>query len=295
MNAKPGAKGAFAAATLLGLLACLLALSGGLGQLTLHPGDPAPRSVESPFELAPAGRSSDDAGTGFQDLLYIVSVFVLASCVVVIVLIVVSPTFRRMLTTMLVSMIYVAGFLLLAARLLERFSNRGGEVLVSQEAEAIGGIPDAAAVSPPTWSFAVVVGALAVAALAVGAFLFVRLRRYWRRRKADSGLGDLVDAVALSADRIRAGADLRSEVIRCYQEMVNILSRRKGQKPTYLTPREFVDSLRDVGMTDLHIDRLTSIFELVRYGRREDARFAEEALSCLDAIRDAYGALAPTT
>ena len=196
---------------------------------------------------------------------------------------------------MLVSMLYAAGFLLFAARLMDRFFARGGEALVTQGSEAIGSIPDAAAVSPPTWSFAVVVAALAVASLAVGTFLFVRLRRVWRRRNADSGMGDLVDAVALSADRIRAGADLRGEVIRCYQEMVNILSRRKRQQPTYLTPREFADSLRDLGMTDLHIDRLTSIFELVRYGRREDARFAEEALSCLDAIRDAYGALSPTT
>jgi len=293
MNAKVSVKAALAATALVGLLACLLVLSGGLGQLRLHPGDPVSRSAEVPLEVGAGVSSLNGAWPGIQNLLHIVSVFVLACSVVFIVLIVVSPTLRRMLMPTLVSMLTAAGFLLIAARMMERFSVQPGETLVSQQVEATAeGIPDATAVSPPTWSFAVAAGVLATIAFAVGALLFVRFRRYWHRRgRRNSGLKELVDQVALSADRIRSGVDLRGEVIRCYQEMVNILSPRKGEKPTYLTPREFADSLRDAGMADLHIDRLTSIFELVRYGRREDARFAKEALTCLDAIRDAYGAV----
>lgn len=101
-------------------------------------------------------------------------------------------------------------------------------------------------------------------------------------------LDELVEAVTAAADRIRFGEDAAGVVQRCYATMVKILSRRSDVDPTYLTPREFAHSLQRAGLRIQHVEQLTSMFELVRYGGRSDDRFAEQAIGCLDVVRAAY-------
>jgi hypothetical protein len=57
---------------------------------------------------------------------------------------------------------------------------------------------------------------------------------------------------------------------------------------SYFTPREFAARLRSSGMMLAHIDRLTAIFEQVRYGGRSGGAFVDEAIGCLEAIEEAY-------
>jgi hypothetical protein len=72
-----------------------------------------------------------------------------------------------------------------------------------------------------------------------------------------------------------------SEVLR---ENRNI-ERRKA-----MTPREFEEHLTEIGMSDEHTQRLTQLFEGVRYGARPSrGRTVLEARSCLRAIIAAYG------
>ena len=89
--------------------------------------------------------------------------------------------------------------------------------------------------------------------------------------------------------RIRQGRPLQGEVIHCYREMDQLLSKRRRIKPTYLTPREFADSLRELGIQSKHVRQLTELFELVRYGNRDDESMAQQALACLDRLRSVYG------
>ena len=75
----------------------------------------------------------------------------------------------------------------------------------------------------------------------------------------------------------------------CYKEMVALLCTQASVSGVAaLTPREFAGALRARGMEDEHVDRLTAIFEQVRYGGRPGIAFADEATACLDAIRVAY-------
>ena len=57
---------------------------------------------------------------------------------------------------------------------------------------------------------------------------------------------------------------------------------------SYFTPREFATHLRKRGMKDEHVDRLTRIFETVRYGGRSGVGFVDEAIACLESIQRAY-------
>jgi hypothetical protein len=56
-----------------------------------------------------------------------------------------------------------------------------------------------------------------------------------------------------------------------------------------MTPREFEQHLAEAGLGDDHIRRLTRLFESVRYGSNIPTKAEEEeALSCLNAIAEAY-------
>ena len=129
-----------------------------------------------------------------------------------------------------------------------------------------------------------------------GAFLAARAYLAKRRRTGKpielSELNELVHSVDAAASRLRAGDDPRTVVLFCYREMVDILSRRGRIVHEHLTPREFADSLVNAGMAEHHVDELTEVFELVRYGERGGQGLADRAMISLEAIRDAYEEIA---
>lgn len=129
--------------------------------------------------------------------------------------------------------------------------------------------------------------ALGVAAL-VAVFLALILPRL--RRRASAGLlSDLAERAGVAARRIRGGEDPREVVLACYSEMSTLLAKaHRVPGVAFLTAREFAALLREAGMGEGHVDRLTAIFEDVRYGWRAGERLAEEAVSCLEAIRTGH-------
>jgi len=159
------------------------------------------------------------------------------------------------------------------------------------EPPTIASAPDEEENGGESWRVWLVVGLAAALLMLGGGSVIEKLRRRAKGTiPAPSGLGEIADWAAEAVERIRAGEDIRSVVQRSYARMADILSRRSDIDPTYLTPREFARSLSRAGMADEHVDRLTEMFELVRYGSRPDARFAESAIACLEAIKRAYAA-----
>jgi len=159
-------------------------------------------------------------------------------------------------------------------------------------------IPESVLSNSPTWALALTAGV--VASLVLGAFAFITIRwiayrRFVEQRKTHQAeitaeQQASAEHAAETAMRIRQGRPLQGEVIRCYREMDQLLSKRRRIKPTYLTPREFAGSLRELGVQSEHIQQLTELFELVRYGKRDDESMAQQALACLDRLRSVYGA-----
>ncbi|MCR4404448.1 MAG: DUF4129 domain-containing protein [Candidatus Acetothermia bacterium] len=143
-------------------------------------------------------------------------------------------------------------------------------------------------VNPPRWSpFLLFLVLLGMAGLLGWRFL----PRFWQRREGSlEGLAGLAGAAAA---QLRGGAAVRDTVLRCYAEMSELLGKRE-QIPSglrkCLTPREFERLLERAGVRSEHVARLSRLFEKVRYGgRRTGPEEAGEAISCLEAIQQAYG------
>ena len=74
--------------------------------------------------------------------------------------------------------------------------------------------------------------------------------------------------------------------MRCYYDMVRVLNEERGiTRPRAMTPREFEERLRELGIPDEPVRRLTRLFEEVRYGAKTPGESEEEqAIFCLNAI-----------
>ena len=124
--------------------------------------------------------------------------------------------------------------------------------------------------------------ALLLALVLVGVVRF--LLRY--RTPQPSPLAELAEQAEDAVEAIRAGADLRDTVVLCYYRMSQALQEQRGiWRETAMTPREFETYLARSGIPVEHVQRLTRLFEKVRYGAKtigaEDER---QALSSLGAI-----------
>ena len=114
-----------------------------------------------------------------------------------------------------------------------------------------------------------------------------RLSRRWKTVPA----GDLADEARLALDSLRAGADVRNTVIRCYTEMCRLVDERRNiQRQQGMTTREFESVLLKEGLPGESVDRITRLFERVRYGAQKLASEEEqEAVRCLSEISELCG------
>ncbi|WP_435180052.1 DUF4129 domain-containing protein [Halorussus sp. AFM4] len=87
-------------------------------------------------------------------------------------------------------------------------------------------------------------------------------------------------AAGEAADRIEDATDVDNEVFRAWREMTDHLDVRN---PAASTPAEFAAAAVDAGMAREDVDRLTALFEEVRYGG--EAPTEERERQALDALR----------
>ena len=110
-----------------------------------------------------------------------------------------------------------------------------------------------------------------------------RVRNRWKTVPAD-----LADEARRARDLIEAGADLKNTVLRCYYEMCRIADEQRNiRRQESMTTREFENVLLEEGLPVESVDRITRLFERVRYGSEELAQEEEqEALQCLSEISE---------
>ena len=123
--------------------------------------------------------------------------------------------------------------------------------------------------------------------LVVGFLLF---RRSKSRHPEESELDHLMDEAAGALDKLRSGGDLKETVIRCYQEMCDTFHEEQGiARRGGMTAREFQLHLSSAGLKDDHIEKLTRLFERVRYGdQSRQPELEREAEQCLAEIVKVY-------
>ena len=120
-----------------------------------------------------------------------------------------------------------------------------------------------------------------------GLVAFYIYRRFFR--KPPSTTDQLRTDAEEAISGIQAGEDLRHVIIRCYADMSQIVNEQRGiQRQEAMTPREFERQLQGFGLPQAAVQRLTRLFEEVRYGNTELGKDAEqEAIHCLTSIIEA--------
>ncbi len=117
--------------------------------------------------------------------------------------------------------------------------------------------------------------------------------RWWMRanRRGSSKL-DLLGAIAqASLGQIASGHDWGDVIIQSYVQMSETVSMRRGLERSHAaTPREFAERLEQAGLPAQAVQRLTRLFEAVRYGARTSSQSdVNEAVACLNSILQACG------
>lgn len=166
-----------------------------------------------------------------------------------------------------------------------------GRLALAGERGGIGG--DGAAVSTPEALFLLV-----VAVAVIGSLLVLLATRGDDDASAtdagDSGmdasdepdLQELARTAGEAADRIET-AEANNEVYRAWREMTAVLD---VERPASSTPGEFAAAAIDAGVDPEPVDRLTAVFEEVRYGDSEPTDERERAaVEALRRIEAAHG------
>jgi hypothetical protein len=274
---------------LLGItILALVLLSGGLSELQFRPGRSL-NLLDGLGGLCPASspRELDEDSLPLGALVLVFWAGLFFSLIFAII----SPQYRKLLLRTFIVML-----LLLFVLNILRSSEPGeivedelepaqvGEESIGQGGEDLSETPDFVS-DPPNW-FMLVVNVVVALLLAVA---FWYLWRFMRAREDDTQTLLAQQAETALSD-LAAGGDLKDVIMRCYASMSQVLYRsRNVRRAEAMTPREFETHLAQIGLQDHYIQRLTRLFESVRYGANAPGEPARrEAVDCLRAIVRAY-------
>jgi hypothetical protein len=279
-------------ALLISLMGILFVLIGGINSVHPLPGKPLP----NPFADVGAATGENPGGPAWGAgavRVFIQSLLALGAGLTLVVLII-SSKHRKQFAVIFVVLLLVA---LILAQVKHIPHMEQAPPPNSAASSDIGAPPpveqvhvDVPNANPTNWQvIAIAIGSSLI--LTGLAFLFF-LKIYpliKARSEGEDLLGALGKSAGMAAHRLVTGDDPRSAILRCYQEMTEIMSQAERiPNYSYFTPREFAAHLRQQGMKDDDVQRLTLIFEAVRYGARSGEEFVDEAIVCLRSIQRSY-------
>jgi hypothetical protein len=265
----------------------IILVAGGLSKLHFHSGETLDvlgllfQNLRPQEAGAPAGSVGGGAMLGlFNIVFWVLLAFTLLYAIV-------SPRYRKQLLRSLITILALAFIL---SRVTEFQGGReqaseqplGSEML--EPAKVSLPEPPPFITNPPGWFLVAVNGFLVLLLLGV-------MWYFWRRLHKPDKKALLAQEAETALSDLEAGGDLKDVVLRCYASMSQVLREsRNVERAKAMTPREFQSHLAEAGLQDQHIQRLTYLFEGVRYGARPSAGRTElEAMACLRAIVQAYG------
>lgn len=274
------------------LIGLLLLLVPNLRRIELQPRQPNTEPLAGVETVSPSGGTKSPGAVGYRIFLQILFIGALASLALIAVGAIFGKSMRIYLLMFAGFVAIILGVYYFAARAPDpepraQESSGLGELL---ETEPSAAIDQPAPPPPPGWAFPAVAILISIGVAVLFAVAWLKLAPRWRSHGENdkTQLEELVETVGSAVDEIQLGGDPRSAVLRCYREMVRILCRSRSIDHVHMTARELADALHRAGFTAAHVDRLTEIFELVRYGNRGGRILAEQAIGCLEAIREAY-------
>lgn len=128
----------------------------------------------------------------------------------------------------------------------------------------------------------VVAGMMGLGLLGAAYFVY---RRFFNRPAAATLAQLALDAEATLLKLQVEDANLRDVVMRSYFDMSKTVSEQGVHRTEGMTPREFEERLITAGLPRRDVERLTRLFEEVRYGHvTAGERQKREAIACMQAI-----------
>jgi hypothetical protein len=110
---------------------------------------------------------------------------------------------------------------------------------------------------------------------------------WWKRQNESSGnpLNNIAKVARMSLDELSREAS-PDAIIRCYERMSEAVGKRRGVERGYaMTAAEFAQKLRNTGLPDEPVNRLTRLFESARYSTHTSTqKDIDEAVLCLTSI-----------
>ncbi len=257
------------------ILGALLVLTANLDDIALAPGRSSPDDEAAAGPSQTATRVSGSTMRLIRHLLFIAFTASLA-------IVLLAALFTRLLRKWLYFTIGLFGALIVFDLFASKLPSTSTSNSFDDDGAAVATVGEA---DPTDWGRVLLAVGLSVAAggtLVLGTHLGVSWWRASRDRRTDPGI---VWELEQLVDRALAGCEDTDLVLRCYHEMVALLSRAERIEHATLTAREFTDRLRDLGLQSDAVDRLTELFELVRYGHRDSEPFSGQALTSLEEVR----------
>lgn len=153
---------------------------------------------------------------------------------------------------------------------------------------ASGTVPIPEFAPPPSVSWVTyLIASLAIMAVVV--FVGWKIYSFWKENHAPSSeqpLKQIAKIARTSINELSSGRNSTDVIMNCYHRMSDVIaSKRKIERGDSVTPAEFAIQLQSAGLPSDAVQRLTRLFEGVRYGeRRTSPTNVNEAVSCLTAI-----------
>lgn len=270
-------------------LVALLLLSGTLSQMRLAPGNQLPSVAQEAEQAEPQAGAApamlDDATIElFWTIAQALNLLLLAAAIVALI---VSPEMRKQtLARMILPALILVYVLLIRDKSYvplpppTAVPAEPGSGVVAES----GPVVEFDANPPKTvvWGTRIAVGA--ATGLVVGGAIWL----LWRSRRSPGPhpLAQVAEQARKAIQEIEAGGDIRNVVLRCYFEMSRVLGEEKGlTRQATMTPREFERGLVAAGLPGPSVQRLTRLFEAVRYGAQLTGDDEEQqAMTALSAI-----------
>ena len=136
-----------------------------------------------------------------------------------------------------------------------------------------------------------------VSVLIILFFIFVvwRIMIFWRQLKTSTDdekpMEEIAKIARSSLRDLSQGGDATDVIMKCYFRMSNVVSdKRRLYRADSMTPAEFATRLEQAGLPGDAVQRLTRLFEGVRYGgRHSEQKDVNEAVACLTSILNYCG------
>ncbi len=266
----------------LGLASVMvIIIAAGLTHLVFQPGMPLPSLTENGVLTVPAQENAITVITISKLVKVIIGILFACLQVFIIYKLIKGVPWREILSVLLdifIIVLMVGTVLFLIVSLLPE----GEAVQTAQEvqiAEAAPVVRSPLGPVPPSllWVVGIILGIVCI----LVAFWIVNSVL---RKK------DTIDLLQWEAEKayqaILSGQDFKNVILKCYHQMSEALKHERGiEREYYMTTGEFERLLKKEGIPVEPIHKLTSLFEVVRYGNQQPSRQEEQsAIECLSAI-----------